>query len=70
MSGREHLKDCGLSTPSADDISVTIMFSYPNVHFFLIVFLLFQVMIWAHLQLRLQTSLRGCLSSQGKSLCM
>lgn len=34
MSGREHLKDCGLSTPSADDISVTIMFSYPNVHFF------------------------------------
>lgn len=44
-----------------------------KLHPLLIIFLFFncrffspQVMIWAHLQQRLQTSLRGCLSSQGK----
>lgn len=42
-------------------------FSYPNVHF-CNCFFSPQVMIWAHLQLRLQISLRGCLSSQGKHL--
>lgn len=47
--------------PSGDYISVILM-----IIFFKLCFFSPQVMIWAHLQLRLQTSLRGCLSSQGK----